>query len=384
MLVGNHLNFDTNEAQNIVIHNVASLPAAPKNGMICYLSATGQHGLYLRKEGNWVNLGTVEALSNGGINITPISGIQYLSVNVDGNTIIINPSGALEVKENGIGVREINTAVVRVTDFAAPDKNFAMANFKITGLGTPTANSDATTKEYVDLEIASKIAAMGEFIGDWSTASFPTTGSGPSGAIQKGDWWRISAVVTIGTIVCEIGDALFARINNPGTNEANWFVLQANVGEATSTALGLVRVSAAADLTATAGSNTTRVVRIADLLARTATETRTGLIALATQAELTTGTNDTKAVTPLKLVTYVNTLVSSRGFVANIGTGSATSITVTHNLNSKNVIAQVSKNSGDEDIILVPVRKPTVNSVAIDFATAPGSNAYKVKIVKVD
>lgn len=384
MLLGNHLDFDKNEAQNVVIHNVAVFPVNPKNGMIVYNTATGVQGLYLRKEGNWINLGTVEALANGGINITPVSGIQYLSVNVDGTTIVLNGAGAVSVKANGIGLTELDTANIRLHNFAVPTANVAFANYKITGLGNPTDAKDAANKEYVDLEIASKIAAMGEFMGDWGTASFPTVGSGEAGTIQKGDWWRISTAVTIEGYVCEIGDALFAKVNAPGTTAANWFILQSNVGEATTTALGLVRISEVADLTANNGLNTSRVVRIADLLARAATEARTGLIALATQAELTTGTNDTKAVTPLKFITYVNTVLGSKGYTSAIGDGVATSIAVTHNLNSKNLIAQVVKNTGDEDVILVPVRKTTINSATIDFAVAPALNSYKIILYKAD
>lgn len=383
MVLANNVDFDYNEAQNVVIHNSPTFLTNPKNGMVVYLTQSGAQGLYLRKEGNWINLGQIEALANGAINISTVSGIQYISVRVDNATLEINGAFNLAVRENGIGVREINTAQVRLNNFAAPNANVGMGNFRITNLGTPTANSDAATKEYVDLEIAQKIASLGEFIGDWAGPGYPTVGSGPSGAIRKGDWWRISAAFNLGSESLEVGDALFAKTNAPGTTDANWFVLQSNVGEATATALGLVRVSEASDLTATNGANTTRVVRIADLLARTATTARTGLVSLATQAEVNTGTNSTKAVTPNTLAVYVNAAIASDGFVVNIGNGTATSISVTHNLNSKNLIVQVVKTAGDEDVILVPIRKPTVNSVAIDFSVAPTTAQYKVLIKKV-
>lgn len=368
----------------MVIHNVAAFPSSPRNGMIVYLTQAGSQGLYLRKEGNWINLGQIEALANGAIQITPVSGVQFISVRVDNATLEINGAGNLAVRENGIGVREINTAAVRLNNFAAPNANVSMGNFRITNLGTPTANSDAATKEYVDLEIASKIAALGEFMGDWAGPGYPTVGSGPSGAIRKGDWWRISAAFTLGTEVLEIGDALFAKTNAPGTTAANWFVLQSNVGEATETALGLVRVSVSSDLTATNGANTSRVVRIADLLARTATTARTGLVALATQAEMNAGTNSTKAVTPNIVAVYVNTLINQKGFTAQLGNGTVTSVVVTHNLNSRNILVQVVENTGDENLVLVPVRKNTINQVTIDFSIAPTLNQYKVLIYRVD
>lgn len=383
MNVLSNLNLSGNEIQNVVIHKVALLPASPINGMVVYLTEAGQQGLYLYKEGNWIHLGQVEALSQGGIQITPVSGVQYISVRVDGNTIVINAAGDLEVNENGIGLREIDTVNVRPTDLAIPNVDLSLGGFKITNLGGPIANSDAATKEYVDLEIAEKIAAMGEFMGDWSQSTFPTVGSGDTDQIIKGDWWRMSAAVTIGGMVTEIGDALFAKIDDPGTTEANWFVLQSNVGEATTTSLGLVRVSESTDLTTAAGANTSRVVRIADLLARTATTGRTGLIALATEAEALAETDLTKAITSGTMSAYVNTKISSLGYVVNIGDGLASSITITHNLGSKDVIVSVREAAGDEDEVIVDFRRPTINSVAIDFAVAPAIAAYRVSVIKV-
>ena len=384
MILGNHLDFDSNEAQNVVIHNVATLPASPRNGMIVYLTQAGAQGLYLRREGNWVNLGEVQALENGAIQITPVSGVQFLSVRVDGQTLEINASGNIAVRQNGIGTREIDTANVRLNNFAAPNANVSMANFRITNLGAPINNTDAVNKEYVDLEIAQKIAAMGQFMGDWAGPGYPTTGSGSGGAIVRGDWWKITAAFNLGGEAVEVGDALFTRVDAPGQTSTNWFVLQSNVGEATSTALGLVRVSTSGDLTAVNGANTTRVVRIADLLARTATETRTGLIRLATQAEVLAGTVADRAVTPSTLSVFVNTALNSRGFVAQVGNGTATSVAITHNLNTRNIIAQVVENSGDERQVLVPVRKNTANQVTIDFRVAPTNNQFKILIYRVD
>jgi hypothetical protein len=383
MLLESHLDFNRNEAQNVVIHNVAALNTAPKNGMLQYLTVNGQQGLYLRREGFWVNLGQVEALVNGGIQVTTVTGIQFLQVRVDNDTIKINGAGNLEVGPNSIGNDELDNANIRIGDFAAPNANFSMANFKITGLGNPSVNSDAVNKEYVDLEIASKIAAMGDFVGDWSGPGLPTIGSGTSGAIRKGDFWRITTAFTIGVHVMEVGDALFSRQNAPGAIDANFFVLQSNAGEASATALGMVRVSVSGDLTTDAGANTTRVVRIADLLLRTATATRVGMISLATQAEVLAGTNSLKAVTPATLAIYVNTALSSTGFAANIGDGVATNIVLTHNFGTRDVIPDIYRSVSPFDKIIVDVSKTSINSCTVSFTVAPTIGQYRFCALKI-
>lgn len=68
-----------------------------------------------------------------------------------------------------------------------------------------------------------------------------------------------------------------------------------------------------------------------------ATEAVPGVVELATQAETNTGTNDTTAVTPLKLATYVaGTKKLAKVYFASITTVANTPFTVTHSLGLQN------------------------------------------------
>lgn len=67
-------------------------------------------------------------------------------------------------------------------------------------------------------------------------------------------------------------------------------------------------------------------------------------------------------------------------FVQTIGNGSATSITVTHNLNTRNVLVSVKRSSTYAEVE-VDVVATTVNAVTLTFATAPASNEFFVTIV---
>lgn len=108
-----------------------------------------------------------------------------------------------------------------------------------------------------------------------------------------------------------------------------------------------------------------------------ASETAAGILEIATQAETDAGTDDARAVTPLKLATSP---FATKKFNANIGDGSATSYVITHNLNTRDVEVEVYRNSGNFDTVLAEVQRTSVNSITILFDTAPAANAFRVLV----
>lgn len=112
--------------------------------------------------------------------------------------------------------------------------------------------------------------------------------------------------------------------------------------------------------------------------APSASETTPGVAEVATQAEADAGTDDARFITPLKLK---NSSLLLRKVSANIGDGSATTYTVTHNLNTRDVVVRVFPNSGQFDDVETDVQRTSVNAVAVVFATAPATNAYRVVVI---
>ncbi len=109
-----------------------------------------------------------------------------------------------------------------------------------------------------------------------------------------------------------------------------------------------------------------------------ATETTPGIAELATQEETNTGTDDERIVTPLKLANWSGRI---RKHAQDIGDGAATSYTVTHNFNTRDIQVTIFRNSGNYDEILADVEHTSVNAVTIKFATAPSTNQYRVVVI---
>jgi hypothetical protein len=219
-----------------------------------------------------------------------------------------------------------------------------------------------------------------------------TDGSLTYGSIKTGDTFIFNGVggtatlpANIGSHIVESGDQLIFRGTTAGatatngelTTAANWTVLQNNVSAATTTTLGLAReattsqvnagvsgaptpafvtpetlalrtatdtrtgiVELATDAETQTGTDTARAITPANLTARTATETRTGIAELATQAETNTGSDDARIVTPLKLAT---TLTARKVNSAALSLPANTATDVTHNFTTNGYISDLNE-----------------------------------------
>lgn len=77
---------------------------------------------------------------------------------------------------------------------------------------------------------------------------------------------------------------------------------------------------------------------------------------------------------------FVDTSVVARKFSANVGNGSLTSIAVTHNLGTQDVVVSVKEVSTNAGVLVDWVATDT-NTVTLTFATAPTSAQFRATIV---
>lgn len=112
-----------------------------------------------------------------------------------------------------------------------------------------------------------------------------------------------------------------------------------------------------------------------------ASESSAGIAEIATQAETNTGTDDARIVSPLKLANYTG---FAKVYATDIGNGSLTSFTITHNFATKDVHCTVFENGGSFREYQVEIQHTTTNTLTVLISPAPASNALRVVVIGYD
>jgi hypothetical protein len=293
------------------------------------------------------------------------------SVNVDNSTVEIS-AGNLQVKDNGItsakmadGSVELNTATVTGTLAAANGGTGAStASDNTVFAGPATGGPSAPTFRAL---VASDIPSHSTDKLTSGTLGVARGGTGAStftAGIVKADGTNAFTTSSTVSLTTEVSGTL--PVGNGGT------------GATTLNSNGVLLGNGTSAVSATTAGSANQVLRVSGAggapafgsIALGSSDAVTGTLGIANG-----GTGQTTAAAALAA------LGGTRKYSALVGDGSSTTITVTHNFNTRDVVVELYQASGSYEKVYPDFRHSTVDTVDIIFANAPAENAYKVVII---
>jgi hypothetical protein len=313
--------FSQNEIQNAKAHNLAADPSTPVTGQFWFNTTTGK----MMWRGAAANIDPTARANHTGTQLAAT--ISNLAATVQAYTL---------------------------NQFAAPTAAVAMNNQRITGLAEPTGAQDAATKNYVDAAVNGT---------DWKISVRAATTANIT----------LSGIQTVDGISLVAGERVLVKNQTTATENGLYNVASGAWTRTTD-------ADAAAEVTAGLSVMVEEGTVNADSQWRLTTD---GAITLGTTAltfaQIGAGTTYT-AGTGISIagnVVAIDTGVVVRKFAATIG--GATSVAVTHGLNTTDVNCQAYLVSTGE-IVECDIVRTSTTQVTFGFAVAPAANSIRVTI----
>jgi len=373
---GYSVDFQKNQLLNAVIQNLSSAPSSPVEGQV-YYDTTG-HTLYYRNDSTWVAAGSTGASGSAGGDLTG----TYPNPTIAANAVTTSKILDANVTIAKIGASTFNTQVQlsRLDQMAAPTAAVSLNSQKITSLADPTSNTDAANKQYVD-------ALSGGLDAKNSVRVASTANGTISTAFANGQ--------TVDGVTIATGDRILVKSQTSGAENGIYTVnasgaptraADANASGEISTGTIVYVESGTANggqqwvCSATAstpwvpGTDSSTWVLY---FAVTATQAGAGLTATGNVLAVGAGTGITVAADSVG----IDTSIVARKYTTQVGDGTTTTFTVTHNLGTRSVVVSVSESATPWEEVMPQVKKASTNTITLTFSVAPTTNQYDVAVV---
>ena len=414
------IDLNKNELQNARIQNLAADPSTPVAGQVYYNTVANEMRIYNGTAFEAIGLNGVTAdaaelniLDGATLTTTELNYVDGVTSGIQGQldlkAPLANPtftgtvsldtgvslvfegatanafettlSVADPTADNTITLPNASGTVARLQDklhdFALATASVDLNNQKITNLTDPTNPQDAANKRYVDAAVVGI---------DWKPSVRAAT-TGPitlATGLENGDTLDGVTLATFNRILVK---------DQADATENGIYVVAASGAPTRST-----DADTAAEITASFAVFVEEGTANAD---SGWTLTNNGSVTIGTTqltftqftglGQITAGNGLTKTANTLDVVgglgivanandVAVDTAVVVRKYATDIGDGSATSITVTHNLNTRDVTVAVYSATSTYDEVVCDILHATVNTVTLLFSVAPTAGQYRAVV----
>jgi len=420
------INLNQNELQNAIIHNLSSAPSSPVAGQIYFNTTAGNKTLYFYDGTNWIPAsGSTEVIQDLiGSSLVGGTGLTSTYDDTSGTTTLDLDNTAVTAGSYGSSTA-IPTFTVdaqgRLTAASTANLATALSISGDTGTDTVSLLSDTLTVsggEGIDVAVTNNtitVSAENATSSNKGIASFDSTDFVvTSGAVRinKDSVITLSGDVSGSGTMTDLGDVTITttvQANSValGTDTTGNYVatiagttneieVSGSGSETAAVTIGLpddvtitnnLTVGGNLNVTGTINSVNTTQVNIVDNKINLNTDF-TGAPTADAGIRVERGTSSDVEILWNETDdrwTLTNNGSNYHGiarkYSTSIGDGSATSYTVTHNLGTKDVTVHVYENASPYAQVETDVEHSGNDTVAIKFATAPSSNAYRVVVV---
>jgi hypothetical protein len=359
MKILDNLDLSKSALQNAAIQALGTSPTSPVTGQIYFDTVANAIRFY--DGSGWTNKAT-DALLLGG----NTSAYHLARGNHSGTQTASTISDLASVVQ-----------AYRLDQFAVPTGAVSFNGQRLTNVADPSSGTDAANQQYVLAQLQSAAAGID---------------SKPSVRVAATSNITLSGTQTIDGVSVIVGDRVLAASQTTTSQNGVYVVASGawsratdadQTGEITPGAFWYVEEGTAYGKTQWRCNNTGTIT----LGTTGITIYQFGAANIYSAGNGLSLTGGVFAVTPKSLGglvvdgtgLYIDTSIVASKFSATIGDGAATSIVVTHNLNTRDITVSVRDFSTNEGVWTTWTAN-TVNQVTLTFRTAPSLNGYRVTV----
>jgi hypothetical protein len=409
-----------NELQNAVVQNLAADPSNPILGQVYFNTSSNEMRIYngtifeaiglngvtadaaeinildgatlTTTELNYVD-GVTSAIQTqidtkspsnnptftGTVDISSTATIRFDGATADANkttlTVVDPTAGRTISLPNASGT--VALVENKLHDFALATASVDLNNQKITNLTDPTNPQDATNKRYVDAAVVGI---------DWkpsvrvATTEAITLATG----LENGD--------TLDGVTLVTGNRILVKNQVDATENGIYVVAASGAPTRSTDADTAAEITASFAVFVEEGTvNTDSGWTLTNNGAVTVGTTELSFTQFTGLGQITAGAGLTKTANTLDVIggdgitVNANNVVIDRAVVVtkyatNVGDGTATSYTITHNLATRDVIVSLYDNVSPYAEVMADIEHTTTNTITLLFSIAPTNNKYRVVV----